>query len=108
MRDERTIKLLYFTESLVDEKDQKALDDIEEFGCHVINVMEGEEESQFTYSIGINQKQYKADLIVVGLKRELAHSIVNNYKDRMLAGESFKLVNSILISWVILMYVLSK
>jgi hypothetical protein len=74
----------------VDAKDQKALDDIEEFGCHVINVMEGEEEPQFTYSIGINQKQDKADLIVVGLKRELAHSIVNNYKDRMLAGESFE------------------
>jgi len=83
-------KLLYFTESSVDEKDQKAVDDIEEFGCHVINVMEGEEEPSFTYSIGINQKQDKADLIVVGLKSELAHSIVNNYKDRMLAGESFE------------------
>jgi hypothetical protein len=74
----------------VDDKDQKALNDIEEFGCHVINVMEGEGQPSFTYSIGINQKQVKADLIVVGLKRELAHSIVNNYKDRMLAGESFE------------------
>jgi hypothetical protein len=74
----------------MDEKDKKALSDIEEFGCHVINVMEGEGEPQFTYSIGINQQQNKADLIVVGLKCELAHSIVNNYKDRLLSGESFE------------------
>ncbi|NRA62734.1 MAG: DUF4262 domain-containing protein [Psychrobium sp.] len=74
----------------MDKQDQKALDDIDEFGCHVINVMEGEEEPQFTYSIGINKKQNKSDLIIVGLKRELAHSVINNYKDRLLDGESFE------------------
>lgn len=75
----------------MDERDQKALDDIEKFGCHVINVMEGEESPQFTYSIGINQKQGMPDPIVIGLKHKLAHSIVNNYKDRLLAGESFEI-----------------
>ena len=74
----------------MDEHDQKALDDIEKHGCHVINVMEGEESPQFTYSIGINQEQGMPDLIVIGLKHKLAHSIVNNYKDRLLAGESFE------------------
>ena len=74
----------------MDKNDQKALDDIEEFGCHVIGVMEGEDEPQFSYSIGINQKQNKADLIVVGLKNKLAHPIINNYKNRLLAGESFE------------------
>ncbi|EWH08602.1 hypothetical protein DS2_16689 [Catenovulum agarivorans DS-2] len=74
----------------MDKQDQKALNDIEEYGCHIINVMEGDNEPSFTYSIGINQKQNKPDLIIVGLKRELAHSIVNNYKDRLLAGETFE------------------
>ncbi len=74
----------------MDKQDQKALDDIDEFGCHVINVMEGEEEPQFTYSIGINKKQDKPDLIIIGLKRELAQSVVNNYKDRLLGGETFE------------------
>ena len=74
----------------MDERDQKALDDIENFGFHVINVMEGEDSPQFTYSIGINQKQGMPDLIVIGLKHKLAHSIINNYKDRLLAGESFE------------------
>jgi hypothetical protein len=80
---------LYFTESLVDKNDQKALDDIEEFGCHVIGVMEGEDEPQFSYSIGINQKQNKADLIVVGLKNKLAHSIINNYKKQAASRRVF-------------------
>ncbi len=81
---------LYFTESLVDEQDQKALNNIDEFGCHVMKVMEGEEQPEFTYSIGINKKQNKPDVLIVGLNNDLAHSVVNNYKDRLLAGESFE------------------
>ncbi len=81
--------MLFFSEGVMDVMDKKALDDIEDFGCHVINVMEGEGEPQFTYSIGINQKQNKPDLIIIGLKAELAHSIINNYKDRLLSGEVF-------------------
>jgi hypothetical protein len=72
----------------LDERDQKALDDIEKYGCHVLNVAEGEGEPLFTYSIGINKKQNKPDVIILGLKTQLAHSIVNNYKDRLLGGES--------------------
>lgn len=74
----------------MDEQDRKALDNIEEFGCHILKVMEGEEEPQFTYSIGINKKQNKPELIIVGLDNELAHSMVNNYKNRLLAGEVFE------------------
>ncbi len=70
--------------------DQKVLDDIENSGCHVLNVMEGEGQPEFSYSIGIGKHQSKPDLIVVGLKKKLAHSIIINYKDRLLAGESFE------------------
>lgn len=74
----------------MDEADQKALDDIEEFGCHVLGVMEGDNEPSFSYSIGIEKQQGKPDLAIVGLKNKLAHSIINNYKNRLLAGESFE------------------
>ena len=73
----------------LDERDKKALDDIENYGCHVLKVAEGEGEPAFTYSIGINKRQNKPDIVILGLKTELAHSIVNNYKDRLLEGESF-------------------
>lgn len=73
----------------MDERDQKALNDIEEFGCHVLNVMEGEDEPSFTYTIGINKKQSKPDVVIFGLKTDLAHSMANNYKSRLLQGEIF-------------------
>ncbi|MBY5991735.1 DUF4262 domain-containing protein [Ferrimonas balearica] len=73
----------------MDEEDLKALDDIEKYGCHILGVMEGDGEPRFSYSIGINKQQDKPDLIVVGLKPELSHSIINNYKDRLLSGETF-------------------
>ena len=73
----------------MDERDQKALSDIEEYGCRVLNVAEGEGEPSFAYSIGINKKQSKPDVVILGLKTELAHSMVNNYKNRLLEGEVF-------------------
>ncbi|WP_395343802.1 DUF4262 domain-containing protein [Ningiella sp. W23] len=74
----------------MDESDKKALDDIEEFGCHVLGVMEGDNKPSFSYSIGIGKKQGKPDLVILGLKNKLAHSIINNYKNRLLAGEVFE------------------
>jgi hypothetical protein len=73
----------------LDDREQKALSNIEEYGCHVLNVAEGEGEPSFTYSIGISKKQNKPDLVVLGLKTELAHSMVNNYRDRLIDGEHF-------------------
>lgn len=74
----------------MDDRDKKALSDIEEYGCHVLKVAEGEGEPSFTYSIGINKKQNKPDLVIMGLKTELAHSMANNYKNRLLSGEVFE------------------
>jgi hypothetical protein len=64
----------------MDEREQKALNDIEKYGSHVMNVMEGDGEPSFTYSIGINKKQNKPDIVILGLKSELAHSMANNYR----------------------------
>ncbi|WP_211829383.1 DUF4262 domain-containing protein [Kistimonas asteriae] len=74
----------------MDDIDKKALDDIEKYGCHVLNIMEGDGEPCFTYSIGIDKEQGKPDIVILGLKNELAHFIVNDYKDRLMAGETFE------------------
>jgi hypothetical protein len=44
----------------------------------------------FAYSIGITQETNQPEVLVIGLKRELAHSIVNEYNDRVRAGERFE------------------
>lgn len=73
----------------MNEEDRRALENIEKYGCHVLNIFEGEGQPRFSYSIGIGKMQNKPELIVVGLKSELAHSIINNYCKRSLQGEEF-------------------
>ena len=68
----------------------KALSDIEKYGCHVIHVMEDEANPPFTYSIGIEQTSANPELIVTGLKQEIAHWIVNEYNNRVRKGEIFR------------------
>lgn len=73
----------------LDKDEQKAIDNINQYGCHVLMILEGDGQPQFTYTIGINKMQSKPDLVIVGLKHELAHLFANGYKDRVLAGEVF-------------------
>jgi Domain of unknown function (DUF4262) len=74
----------------VSKSDQKTLDNIKEYGCHVLGVLEGEDEPTFTYSIGIYETQGKPELLILGLDTKLAHSMVNNYNDRLKSGEIFR------------------
>lgn len=74
----------------MDPRDQKALDDIAEYGCHVIHVMEDDEGPGFSYSAGIERSSAAPEVVVIGLKRSLAHSIVNEYNRRVRAGERFE------------------
>ena len=68
----------------------KALADIEEHGCHILHVMEDDAGPGFSYSIGIEKTSSQPELVVTGLKRDLAHWIINEYKDRVRAGERFE------------------
>jgi len=68
------------------EADAKALADIAKFGLHVINVMEDDEHAPFTYSIGIEQSLGMPELIVIGLKSNVAHSAINECYEQMKKG----------------------
>ncbi|WP_019605050.1 DUF4262 domain-containing protein [Teredinibacter turnerae] len=70
--------------------DQKTLNDIREYGCHVLGVLEGEEEPTFTYSIGIFETQGKPELLILGLDPKLAQSMVNQYNRLLKEGELFE------------------
>jgi hypothetical protein len=73
----------------MDAGERKALADIERYGCHVIHVMAEDELPPFSYSVGIQRSSGAPELIVIGLKQPLAHFIVNEYNDRVRAGERF-------------------
>ena len=69
--------------------EQKVFDDIEQYGCHIINVFEGEDSPSFSYSLGIYANTGKPDLIVTGLNQDLAQYIINEYNLRLRNGEHF-------------------
>ena len=72
--------------------EQRILDDIEQFGCHVTSVFDPDQaEPSFSYSIGLTKSLGIPEVIVVGVRPELGHALINLYMDRARSGESFSL-----------------
>src|SRR6516225_5575395 len=74
----------------MDAVEQKAIADVEQYGCHVIHVMEEGDLPPFAYSVGIEKTSQAAELIVIGLKQPLAHNVINEYNRRVRGGERFQ------------------
>ncbi|MBJ2154101.1 DUF4262 domain-containing protein [Paracoccus sp. IB05] len=72
-----------------EERDAKALNDVNTYGCHVLKVLAGDSLPQFAYSIGIEKTSRQPDLLVTGLKLEVGHWIINEYNRRVREGETF-------------------
>lgn len=70
--------------------DERTRDDIAEYGCTVMHVMEEGDLPPFAYSIGIFQETGAAEIVVIGLKQPMAHFIVNEYNRRVRSGERFE------------------
>lgn len=68
---------------------KKVCNDVEEYGCSVLHIFEGNNTPCFTYSIGITEKTGQPEMIVTGLRHDLAHFIVNEYNRRIKEGEQF-------------------
>ena len=74
----------------MDKYEKKALSDIEEYGCHILNVLEEENYPGFCYSIGIQKSTNHPELIVTGLRAELGQWLINEYNNRVKGGETFE------------------
>lgn len=68
------------------EADARALADIEKYGLHIISVLEDAEHAPFTYSIGIEQSLGMPELIIIGLKSNVAQSAINECYRQMKEG----------------------
>lgn len=73
----------------MDIAEKKALADIERFGCHVVHVLAEGDLPPFAYSVGIQKAAGAPEIIVLGLGRDVAHFLVNEYNARVRAGERF-------------------
>lgn len=71
--------------------DARVAADVREYGCHVLSVFDPEEKQPtFSYSIGIQESAGVPEMIVLGLRPALGHSLVNAYCRRVRAGERFE------------------
>lgn len=70
--------------------DQKALADIATYGLHIINVKEELELPPFSYSIGIEKSLGMPELIVIGLRHEVAQAVINECYRQMKLGTAIR------------------
>src|SRR5437667_10027912 len=60
-----------------DDGERKVLDDIAKYGWHCLNILEENGQPPWAFSIGLFQTWKHPELIVFGLKRDVAHEILN-------------------------------
>ena len=61
----------------MDKEDKKLLNDIKQYGWHVVKVMEDEKGPGFAYSVGLYKTYGHPEIIIAGLELDLAHEIIN-------------------------------
>ena len=73
------------------ENDKRVAADVEKYGCHVISVFDPDgKHPSFSYSIGIHASAAAPEAIVIGVRPELGHSMINEYNSRVRAGIRFE------------------
>lgn len=74
-----------------DDRERQALSDVTEFGLHVVHVSAaGSLGPCFTYSVGLFKSYGHAEIIIIGLRQELAHAVLNNLAFDIKDGKIFK------------------
>ena len=75
--------------------EDKCLADIAEHGLHVLRVLGDAEWPGFVYSVGLYRNFEIPEIIIVGLKPDLAHGVLNEIASRARQGERFRLGDTI-------------
>jgi Domain of unknown function (DUF4262) len=73
-----------------DDLDRKLLSDIEKYGWHIVFVAEEEDSPRFAFTVGLYYSFSHPEILVVGLKQEVAHSLLKSIVTRIEAGAKFE------------------
>lgn len=86
----RTTDRIRFLRQLPLEPDEaKLVDDVEQYGCHIIQVREEGGFPGWSYTVGLTELLDCPELIVIGLKEQLASSVLNECARRLHEGVRF-------------------
>ena len=68
---------------------QKIIDDIQQYGWHVIKVTEDDLGPGFGYSVGFFETFAHPEVLIIGLKLDLIHSLINKIGKELRLGKTF-------------------
>lgn len=72
-----------------DEAERKAVANVKKYGLHIIQVFADENNPQFSYSIGLYENYLHPEIIIIGLRHELAIVLLNNMAHDIKNGKTF-------------------
>jgi hypothetical protein len=70
----------------LDVHEQKCLDDVREYGCHVLQISAEGDDPQFSYSVGFPTSVGQPEVIVFGLKFPIMHNMINEMRKQCAEG----------------------
>jgi hypothetical protein len=70
--------------------DQKLLDDVAEYGWHVMKVLDQPDTPGWAYSIGLHRTFDHPEVLIFGQDIDLMHSMINTIGDGLRAGNTFE------------------
>lgn len=68
---------------------EKLENDIKEYGLQVLHVLEDETGPGFSYSVGLYKNYSHPEIIMIGLKQQLAHTLINSMANDIKEGKVF-------------------
>jgi len=77
-----------------DDAERKVLADIKEFGWHCLNILEEGSQPPWTFSIGFHETWNFPEIIMIGLKRDVAHSTLNIVATQLAEGRHLDLASA--------------
>jgi hypothetical protein len=86
MTEQKKSRIILHRETTLEADERKLVDDIEKYGCHVIHVKPQQPIPGWSYTIGLYETLQQPELIVVSMKQDLAHYLVNEAARRMKLG----------------------
>jgi len=72
-----------------DKHEQNALDDVQRYGLHIVNVLEEGKLPGFAYTVGLYRTFQHPEVLVYGLSQDRAHQILNDLADNLRAGKRY-------------------
>ncbi len=77
-----------------DDAERKVLADIKKFGWYCLNILEEGSQPPWTFSIGFHKTWNFPELIVIGLKKDVAHSTLNIVATQLAEGRRLDLASA--------------